>query len=486
MVVFFCLLLLLVVNIEDDTSSIHEVEIFSNSIIPETIYTKSAGLDVNRYDVSIDEVQQFIKLYFPKVEILQINPISEQEVKNIAYFVSFNKGWALISGDKRTDIVLAHSESESSDFKSLDNENLLYWIDRTVAGLLGIKENGLKESDIRRESLDLWDAIDILLKKKPETLNKRGILTKGTCSEGDPYNWKRYLLSVTSSPEIEIMNTGHLVQTKWGQDYPWNYNFPTDVDTVGVTHNCPVGCVAVAAGQLVYYYHYLYGVPSWLHHDSYISGTASLPLFHLGTTVNPSSRWDYFAKVTGGNGSHSADSISYVRSFLADVGHFITIPKIECYDLTCVSSLYNDYSFTTISQNILLQKPILVRGDRKDTLGVLHGHALIIDGIKQTSCTSTFVYLWVFDPNDGIDGDDYRVFTQSEAESYFYNDPSELFDGAITTVHVPFHYYYYWMNWGWGGQGDTTVYNSSVYDWSPSYDRVYSYNDYVYYNFSVK
>lgn len=95
----------------------------------------------------------------------------------------------------------------------------------------------------------------------------------------------------------------------------------------------------------------------------------------------------------------------------------------------------------------------------------------IIDGYyyKQNSCIQTS-YLWEYRPNDGVDGPDYRAFTQQEAESYF-DDPSDLYDGVVTYMSSSPSYsdFSYYMNWGWDGFRDEVKWSYLPTSWFSLY-----------------
>ncbi len=47
-----------------------------------------------------------------------------------------------------------------------------------------------------------------------------------------------------------------LLKTAWGQNAPYNQYCPTRANSSGEQENCPVGCVALALGQIMKYYNY--------------------------------------------------------------------------------------------------------------------------------------------------------------------------------------------------------------------------------------
>lgn len=51
-------------------------------------------------------------------------------------------------------------------------------------------------------------------------------------------------------------NVQPLLKTTWGQNAPYNQYCPTKANSSGEQENCPVGCVALALGQIMKYYNY--------------------------------------------------------------------------------------------------------------------------------------------------------------------------------------------------------------------------------------
>ncbi|MBQ1841889.1 MAG: C10 family peptidase [Bacteroidales bacterium] len=429
------------------------------------------------FKVSYEEAKFFASIYRSAENIVSIDSV-EREGEIVFYVVNYNNGWLIISGDKRTEIVLASSDSGSFKLSDIDSEPWLFWFNLTINGILSFIHNDVDEVFINANSISRWEMIDDIIGGGGKTVRTKS-------GDGDEYVWIRRQLSTTYNSET--VEKPHLIQTKWGQKFPWNYHYPEEIDTNYVVQTCPVGCTAVAMAQVINYLHNKENVPTGLHHGASVTGISSFSnsyhgTFANGVLVDPSDRWPLFAKTKGTDAL--ADSILFVREFMAEVGHSVgmeyhwngsgawpSVSAMNSFGLTMTQSYYsnpensqNDY-FTIVGE-LDNDLPIIVVEMYHELDGSSSGHTWIIDGYSyRSSCIQTS-YLWEYRPNDGVDGPDYRAFTQQEAESYF-DDPSDLHDGAVTYLSSPWGYegFSYYMNWGWDGSNDESAWSYAPTVW---------------------
>lgn len=444
------------------------------------ILTKT-GLSFN---VSFEEASFFASIYKSENKIVSLSPV-EREGEVVFYIVNYNNGWLLVSGDKRTDMVLASSDDGSFDLLTIDNEPLLSWIDLAINGVIALKNNMMNEAFVNENSLSQWEIID-------DVISEKTAQTKS--GDDDEYVWIRWQLSTTY--HNETITKPHLIHTKWGQGFPWNYNYPTELDTNNVVWTCPVGCTAVAMAQVINYMHDKDNTPTGLHHGASVTGVSDSSNSYHGTynhgiLVDPSSRWPYFAKKLGYN--EMADSVLFVREFMAEVGHSVgmqyhwngsgawpSVSAMNDFGLTMTDSYYsnpensmNDY-FSIVDELDNNLPIMLVEMYHRPKLSN-SGHTWIIDGYSYSSSYIQTSFLWEYCPNDGIDGPGYKSFTQQEAEAYF-DDPSDLQDGAITVLSSPpaYDHFSYYMNWGWNGSNDNAIWSYEPTAWCNSLYSPYS------------
>lgn len=438
-----------------------------------TFETRASDLSQD-YSVTEKEALFFAKIQYPEKEIVNIIPRGDTMCP-IMYIIVFNKGWTAISGDKRTDIILMEDDEELFNDIIPETHPFNYWTTEILNMLMEIRQNGIKQEDINEESIRMWDEISVLFKKDIKTR-----------AWDDDYVWKRWLLGCTV--QTDSTNTGHIVLTKWGQDYPWNDSHPFMPSLTN--QKCYVGCTAVAISQVIYHMYYAIGIPCGLYHTVDFGNTYNV--YYDGynfyykwpitrTDFDPDSpRWDYFPQDSLAAVSYYSDGLEYVQDLMIDVadrldmkyysfgsGANISNNALSYFDLTFdVMSLASNAScYNYISNNINLNRPIIVTAFNQTGMG----HAWIIDGVKMTNSNYTYHYLWEYCPNDGVDGFEngyyYNCFTQDEAEAYFQGHLQDLYDGAETWSPVSYTSKSVWMNWGFDGHYDEVCYSVYPYQW---------------------
>ncbi len=177
-----------------------------------------------------------------------------------------------------------------------------------------------------------------------------------------------------------------LISTQWGQSYPWNKYCPSDEDG----HHAPVGCVAVALGQIMKKWdwpakgrgqnsyipsaHREYGTVEAVFDTTYYqwdqmysteaSDASALLLFHVGVGTY----MNYAPNESGSNSSvHAANAMS---------NNFLYNPDMIFREKGSYS--YNDW-VQLLRQEIVNGRPVFYRGtDPEEGLG----HAFNIDGFR--------------------------------------------------------------------------------------------------------
>jgi len=177
-----------------------------------------------------------------------------------------------------------------------------------------------------------------------------------------------------------------LIQAKWGQGIPWNKFCPSDDEG----RHAPVGCVAVALAQIMYYWewpvkgqgsnsyvpssHREYGTVEALFdttfyhwdemHPSQPADASALLLFHAGVGTN----MNYGPDESGSNSSAYAEN--------ALVNYFLYSPDMIFREKGSYD--YDDWA-QLLRQDIVNGRPVFYRGT--DPEGGF-GHAFNIDGFR--------------------------------------------------------------------------------------------------------
>lgn len=151
----------------------------------------------------------------------------------------------------------------------------------------------------------------------------------------------------------------HLLETSWGQDFPYNQECFTEEG-----YQAQTGCVATALGQIMAYHKQ----PQQYNGHQYY--------------------WDYMPKVRGDyDYSQKAYSVAYL---INDIGAAVSmdygISESLASSSKCPVALmkfgYNlnkvkDYSSAEVVSSLNLKRPVYIRGSEK---GASVGHAWVIDG----------------------------------------------------------------------------------------------------------
>lgn len=192
------------------------------------------------------------------------------------------------------------------------------------------------------------------------------------------------------------VTTGPYITTSWGQQ---DYNSLVIAKYPG----CPTGCAAVAAGQIMNYYHYP---------EKYWNGQSSLDqlIYDLGVSF----KIDYKPQVSG---AYPADIISGLQT---DFNYSVTQ---EGYTADKMRSYLSDR-----------EKPAMIGGLNPAFMG---GHIWICDGYKNIVNTEYRMY--------------YQV-AQNGGWTYETNGIYYLSNSVSPVTVVPGEFMH--MNWGWDGTGN--------------------------------
>lgn len=427
------------------------------------------------YVVTEPMARAFVSFAYPEKQIKTISQVQEG-FKPLLWVINFDDGWVIISGDKRTNIVLSQCEEGEYVYG-----NSIPPVDVWMAGYANeVKEISQSDWEGDTSSLSIWDAVWPI----PIEI---GHTTKA--DEQGPI-WVRTLLCQVNTLEASEI-TPHLLDTKWGQHFPWNENVPYYLDSTLSPQHFPAGCFAVSVGQILYYLHYKDGIPNGLYETvynyHYLPSGGMNNNFQHSNYVNNSNRWDYMA-----NEYPSIKNYSYVADFLGDLGHAINVSygingsyapflpsAFTQLGLTCSNSV--DFDFSTAFTEISNDYPVAICAAGYENM-IAKYHAFVADGNITNHYRIDTYYEWHVYPdmayivNNNIPV--YFYLTDEEMQTY---DP-DMYDGKQTMYS---HYStdtYLYMNWGYNGDYDNVLCGpiSSLHHWSSNlnydFDRTMIYN----------
>ena len=389
-------------------------------------------------------------------------PVKSVEAKGpnadvtLMYVVNYDKGWEILSADKRAQPVLAFSEGGEFSFETA-NPGEKVWLEGLACDVLNLRtadkalqtraaENNpnvgfwrgweLRKKMMEEElemmtRIELPDSIDFPFNPRPD----RPITP---LPEGGHYEFSNTYETYTFETEV-----GHMTKTVWGQGNPWNVKCPTKSTGSG---RVPAGCVAVAVAQVLYFMHDKVGVPSMAPTNAYFTGqynpNVSSQNFDFTMGGMDTGVWDNMALIR----SSSSANTDLVASFLAHIGHLVDM------NYTDTISLANDRRALEDAMNTYGITGTLLRGadygsfsivnNLRDSLVVYasartdddEGHAFVIDGYQDYKITYNDVYEWVWDEPQDPYGEQVKVPLKTVVRQS--NDIKCLF---------------VCMNWGWSG-----------------------------------
>ena len=255
------------------------------------------------------------------------------------------------------------SYSESGNSISIDSlpPNFVFWLYDEVKAIEFARKYKLKQSD---EIKDEWLSL---------TLNWVDPIDDTPWQCPDAYHYEK-------SP---------ILSTNWGQNEGYN-NLCPNLGCSGNGH-APTGCVATAMAQVMKYYEYP-SVYNWTNMpDNYGTFSTQVLMRDIGASVN----MDY-----------DCDGSS---------AYFSAVDDAFENDFSYSNATYADLNYNAIENNLQLNRPVLLAGDRIDGyfLGfpLYKGHAWVCDGYRAS-------HICVFDDNG---------YTIGEYDFLFFH-----------------------MNWGWG------------------------------------
>lgn len=294
---------------------------------------------------------------------------------------------------------------------------------------------------------------------------------------------------------------GQRTKTVWGQDEPWNTNLPLVFDGNEFT-SPPVGCVAVAMAQLLYFTHFKFNVPNGLNHGVSFTGRIIdkdnyTKNYVPGHYVPNSPRWNemalYWAK--------PCRQTSYVADLMAELGYYLGMNYSATESGANVSTEVmrnygiawdeGDYDANTVMQSIEKGCPVLITAfQERYRTGWLFwrhthyrgGHAWLIDGIVKRHRSIRSEYRWEPVIVDHTKGD--VEPTLGDYEEVLHINAARV--SGIREYDRKYKYYdndsrYLQMNWGWDGDGNSLEFSPNAEIWSAG-GHNYRYNKRIFFN----
>lgn len=441
-------------------------EVIVNPLMPNVMNGKNSlmtkGLQKEQdqvdYRVSREMVEALIQsTYKQERGSFSVQPCPSEDNPSL-YVVSFEEGWKIIPGDSRFGLVLAESATgQMNPFVKSDNPGFSLWIENYLNQIQSAKGKDLDGKNAK-ESVRNWEMFRV-----PMAIDSLSI---GENQRGGELMWAK--INYQTNTVIDTIGyKAPLLQTKWGQGYPWNVSMP-----IMSGNRCLTGCAAVAVSQILYYFHNQQNMPTGLYDSVSLSGTTILydgqqDKFYYTISVNRSN-FTYNSSLWN---SMPLDSVSInptgykiVSDFMLDVGArlglkysldntSVSIDTYGYYDTTpCkVSGTWAPYSYavlTYVESSLDSNKPVIIGAKIpcEDD-----GHTWVIDGYFIAEATTTNTYEWwpvnMIPPGT-------PVFEYKSTTELLQEHNNMIYQGMLEITETTSYYRQLHMNWGWNGRED--------------------------------
>lgn len=445
-----------------------------------SVRSETKSLDLKNKDESYQVTESMLRQYLKLYETSTATSITPYtcDSDTLFYLVDFGDYWQVISADTRTLPIIAEGNSESKF--EFDNKDEIDIAGEYKAAMMYFKETTTKKTGSFSENwVSIRRMVDLRLSLKE---NSRRIVTKADEGDFTPC-WMRVLTAVSTSYQ-DSLNIPHLIETKWGQEYPWNNKMPLRWNPFTCQYvHAPSGCVAVAISQVLFYFHNEIGSPTGLYENVYWNSSDNT--VYLRDFNSDSDRWDSMMI----NSNDSTNISEYVTDLMLTVGKQVNMTYYYWGSGATVSasnlsnagldSQTNAYDFSTVLTNLQNDLPVIVEGRLPNDFG----HCWIIDGylhrIRHSSATYQYFYIEseeemqiILNSMQYIEVE--GIYSQEEVNSLH---PGVL-NGTIEFTTSTQNYKYLRMNWGYDGENDDNLYGIySSSDWDG-----YNTSRQIYYN----
>lgn len=267
-------------------------------------------------------------------------------------------GFMIVSADKRTNPILAHSD-HGSVLNSNYNlpEGLIYWLKETNDYVNYIRDTEIEQS---KSVKDKW----MLVERVNEFSDVQQSLEWGESYPGCEYDGQ----PLPHEEETYLISTAN-----WDQGVGFNNSLPDYSCINPYNGKPPVGCVATATGIIMRFHQH----PSTLAWSSMPMNSGSTEIANLMRDIGIHVGMDYSCE---GSGASTADIPSILRNKYS-------------YNADNITNF--DGSYNLIKQNIKANLPLIASGGEGKGWWIfkkyIGGHAWVIDGYneeREFECTN--------------------------------------------------------------------------------------------------
>lgn len=397
---------------------------------------------------------------------VDIDCIRDQDNDTLLYV--YNKpagGWILFSSDSRVPAIVAESDC-GSFYELKENESTNVWIQSLANDMKQIKT--LDDSKLNFSSSEInsnrqfWIRDSILIESSFSKNNLASQVSINGNKDLPPIQIPRghyeYSYSVIVTETYDSIP--RLTMTNWDQESPYNNNCPFKSNSN--VSRAPAGCVAIAAAQMLYFFHEKYGVPRTAPSKAYCYGHVGDKDYNWAQTDYTSEVWDDMKIYGEAAAPLIADIGRRIKMKYGDEGSEAAGKDLvsKVFEPYGISASYSDYDTELIKDNLKNGLPVLLIAytHNPDNNSILVGHDFIADRYKRTRAKRISYYRWVYD-----------YVPENTFIPYIHDkEEVEYLSPVINMIG---------MNWGWGSYlNNSSEWYALTGDWIKEYDKIYNLN----------
>ena len=331
-------------NISGAKSKTHEKEIPKpeGNFISQELATYAAEELANNYNFKVDRLTKGkkVKRKTTKKTVKEVLALNKKDQKTALYLISYaDGGFAVVSADKRTPAILAHSNNKTmpTTKESSIPGGLSWWLEQSISSVQEVRKSKSKKVNSYGAGWDNLLGIDRKLRPPPDE-----------CED------KHY-------------SNGPLLETSWGQGVGYNNDSPHKSCSIPSNGKAWAGCVATAMAQVLNYHEFPNSY-NWSNMpNNYGNDAISTLMFDVGEAVDMSRKCS--ASGASENNIVPALENNFHYSFSAE--------KMDYLGNTDV-----------VRRNIENDRPVILTGYNKDYfIGLFpkrgSGHAWVADGYRE-------------------------------------------------------------------------------------------------------
>lgn len=345
--------------------------------------------------------------------VKSVDPITHDGNKILAYEIISNQGWELISGDKRSDLLIAYSKNPSTSLGK-QPEAAKIWINQylnfveTLLDYPDFRGSSVYEEEQIKSNIDFWGFI---------TADSNFISSHTIMTKSDPGSRPidGYWVLVDTETEYEDYDgVDHLIETQWGDSFPFNDACPLQPNGLGRIKACSD---QVAGTQYLYFMHYKIGVPQLAPSSGdahWVPDTTGIGHHYLSFFSDYSSSiWDEMdsslektayligdiGKLLGVIYSPYFNNIPTEPSTYSSLFNSLSNNVLPAYGLTCSPTSFDR---DDVLDSINSGYPVLINAARDRISNNSHNFiSFIADAYKRTRLKVTNTYEWVWSDPEG-------------------------------------------------------------------------------------